>query len=1102
MNAGQCPTCNSTLSQQDGVCPRCLAQNLFSTAGPELEDEIAGYHPLQLLGEGGFAKVYLVESVETGEQLTAKILKAGMDSHEILRRFEAEWKVQQTLDHPHIVSVIKAGLSKSGRPYFLMDYCEGKPIDDYTQEQPLDDRVKLFAQVCRAVNFAHHAQVIHRDLKPANILVVEEDGVSSPRLIDFGIAKALRESHDDVTLFTRHNQWLGTPQYMSPEQASGSSMNLDARSDIYALGAIFYELLVGTPPLTRQAIQSSSPLELSKLITRGKIELPSKKVTSSRDFRSAWDAITMKALAKDPAQRYDAAAEFAKDLEKSLDGKKVSARLPKKILPWALLALVTISVLTVLKREKKEQPAPPPPRVTVTDPEGAHRLYREAVTNLVNPDRFHEAIAGLARSSKLDPSYLPTRARIWHWLMHANLKQHAAPPIIHDSQVTTHLHLGDQELFLLGTADGSLRFRSDGSAEERIKKQRYSSPPTSLAFNPRANVLAIGLENGSLILAKLKRRTIEELHKIPARDNDDSLTQLSFTQSGQHLLVKSQSGHISCYQADSAQHLWSLEETTPEALLTVHPQRDLFAVAQNNKLTFYKVADRKPTGPPMALSSKPSHCQFLPNGEALILCESNGQVQSIEPETHQTTQLASHSGKIAELKFSSDRGIFLTRGDDDRVIIHTTGDSSRATLIQFNQGLATTDFGSTSNSLTVVTDNHLVKNFDTSQRREFGINWQSPSPISLLGVNHSKGIFYLKTKGEVQFRQLDQPSLGLEHIQRSKPSSALCYTTGGELAILDQHGGVSVHSGRGWLKRSRSLSLDSPARKIFADPRQDRLSVLLTNGELALTGDQDSETLLLKPSAEIVDLAFSPTENLIHLATPSGGLTWAPDLGTTTTAPKTMTHAVTNVGNELAWLSEDQLFFQKHVLPIDVTNSTWLQGARDVPILLLGDREDGTLQRIDFRKSPPNILSIEDPNPINHALISPDGNWIWVKTKTFYPRLYHAETGEFIHVAASHSDALIDLAVDFDRGIMAQLKADDDVFRHGLPPLNETPNDFPDLIEALIGTRLTPEENLEPVPYAELRAAQEKVKTMEISKQQKSWLNWLLSQPRRGKAFP
>src|SRR5437773_2116001 len=220
-------------------------------------DRIGHYKLLQQIGEGGCGVVYMAEQEEPVRRRVAlKVIKLGMDTKSVIARFEAERQALAMMDHPNIAKVLDAGATETGRPFFVMELVRGVKITEYCDEShlPTDERLKLFIQVCQAIQHAHQKGIIHRDIKPSNVLVTLHDGVPVPKIIDFGIAKATEQRLTNKTLFTEFTAFIGTPAYMSPEQAEMSGLDIDTRSDIYALGVLLYELLTGKTPFDAETL--------------------------------------------------------------------------------------------------------------------------------------------------------------------------------------------------------------------------------------------------------------------------------------------------------------------------------------------------------------------------------------------------------------------------------------------------------------------------------------------------------------------------------------------------------------------------------------------------------------------------------------------------------------------------------------------------------------------------------------------------------------------------------------------------------------------------------------------------------------------------------
>src|SRR5262245_56738248 len=363
-----CPQCGAALPDEgwEGLCPKCLVRVSLEAVEDGTEQHppppepdfvaeqtgmmIGRYKLLQQIGEGGFGIVFMAEQIEPVQRKVAlKIIKAGMDTREVIARFEAERQALALMDHPSIAQVLDGGTTASGRPYFVMELVRGIPITGYCDQHNLStrERLELFIKVCHAIQHAHQKGIIHRDLKPSNVLVTLHDGEPVPKVIDFGVAKALGQKLTEKTLFTRFEQMIGTPAYMSPEQAALGGLDIDTRSDIYSLGVLLYELLTGVTPLdaetlrqagldkVRQIIQETDPPSPStRVLTLGRqmLDVATHRHTEpaalSRLLRGDLDWITMKALEKDRSRRYETVSGLAQDIEFHLKDETVAARPP------------------------------------------------------------------------------------------------------------------------------------------------------------------------------------------------------------------------------------------------------------------------------------------------------------------------------------------------------------------------------------------------------------------------------------------------------------------------------------------------------------------------------------------------------------------------------------------------------------------------------------------------------------------------------------------------------------------------------------------------------------------------------------------------------
>lgn len=325
--------------------PQEVCENLLAGDSTAPGTMIGPYRIMQFLGEGGMGLVYQAEQVEPFRRRVAvKLLKPGMDTQKVLARFELERQALAGMEHPGITRILDAGVAESGRPYFVMELVKGIAITEYCRAHQLKplDCIQLMTHVCSAIQHAHQRGIIHRDIKPSNILVAQSDSGPMPKVIDFGIAKLINDSLSHGDHFTLHGELIGTPEYMSPEQALSSAEGVDTRTDVYSLGILLYELMTGETPLA--GINSAGGISrLRQLFRDSKMELPSQRIARRRSAANSplmeegkpekflqgdVDCIVMKALAHDPSDRYQSVSELKRDLERFIGGLPIEAAPP------------------------------------------------------------------------------------------------------------------------------------------------------------------------------------------------------------------------------------------------------------------------------------------------------------------------------------------------------------------------------------------------------------------------------------------------------------------------------------------------------------------------------------------------------------------------------------------------------------------------------------------------------------------------------------------------------------------------------------------------------------------------------------------------------
>ena len=612
-----------------GLCPRCLIREGRDEDGPTpaLEGEgeqIGPYKLLQKIGEGGFGAVFMAEQSQPVKRRVAlKIIKAGMDTRQVIARFEAERQALAMMEHPNIARVLDAGATGTGRPYFAMELVRGVPITSFCDEHSLDNgqRLELFQDVCAAVGHAHQKGIIHRDLKPSNILVGLDGDTPVVKVIDFGVAKATQLQLTDKTVFTRFEQFIGTPLYISPEQASLSPIDIDTRSDIYSLGVLLYELLTGKPPLDQETLKKAGFDEMRRLIREQEAPKPSTRLSTATGdelrtiakarhteprklgsfIRGDLDWIVLKALEKDRKRRYETTNALRQDIARFLKDEVVTATPPSAAYRFrkfarrrrgplaaaaaVLLAIVAGAVVSVQQGIRATREA---------------QRSREALSETEAARRSSETARGLAEDSLYRMEILRAHQDLEDdrvAVVREMLERHLPRPGGEDRRGWEWYYLKSrlqQDEFTLEAGQGGLRgidwspdgtrFASAGedgtvvvwNAESREVEQTFGTrgagPVTALAWSPvDRDRLAAAMADHSVVLWDLATGSA----KWRQTEHSDEVTALAWLPDGEVLASGGLDKKVVLSDAASGALLMSQRDEFAVHGLAWHPEIDL-----------------------------------------------------------------------------------------------------------------------------------------------------------------------------------------------------------------------------------------------------------------------------------------------------------------------------------------------------------------------------------------------------------------------------------------------------------------------------------------------------------------------------------------------
>ncbi|HUE73801.1 MAG TPA: protein kinase [Pirellulaceae bacterium] len=807
--------------------------------------KIGPYKLLQQIGEGGFGVVFMAEQIEPVRRKVAlKVIKPGMDTRQVIARFEAERQALAVMDHPNIAKVLDAGTiplrmadcglrideessasnpqseirnpQSVGRPYFVMELVRGIPITQYCDENnlPVRERLELFASVCQAIQHAHTKGIIHRDIKPTNVLVTQQDGEPVVKVIDFGVAKAMGQQLTEKTLFTEFAQMIGTPLYMSPEQAAMSGTDIDTRSDIYSLGVLLYELLTGSTPVSKEQFKQAAFDEIRRIIREQEPQKPSTRISGSGTLasiaaqrlieparlsklvRGELDWIVMKCLEKDRNRRYETASGLAKDVERYLADEPVLACPPSILYRFrklarrhkgalasvsvvavaALLALAALAVSTVLVWRANQE---------LTESLGRERqsLARER-----EEANFHRITLAdrelssdnLARTLKLLEA-CPEDLRQWEWRYLMRLCR-VEPLVIQDNTEFNAVAFSpDGERLASAGGDGMVKIWNSKTGDLLQTFRAHSGSVVCVVFHPHGNHLATA--GADLQVKVWDLTTGQELFRRP------------------------------CHAVRSLGGAYTVAFRPPDGRL--------LAAGNEGVVTLWDWENDRPSNPWQEYELHALPVAFSPDGRRLATGGAAQQLQRLwDVETGELLRtLPAHTLPVSALAFSPDGGRLASASLDRSVAVYDTTSGELLSTFLHTGNVLCVAFSPSGRRLASAGEDKIVRVWDAATGREvLGLRGHAEECKCLAFSPDPEGWRLASASPDGTIRIWDASPLranegqeSLTFTEHTDELRSVAFSPDGRKIVSAGHGGLA----KVWDPATGQVSLDHPAHKIM-----------------------------------------------------------------------------------------------------------------------------------------------------------------------------------------------------------------------------------------------------------------------------------------------